>query len=242
MLRKLKKIFFKESSQPDYWYYPDEPIDYGWLKRSLSAALIFGIVYFASISDTYVGGMVVDGVRQVMTTETDVTFFTNQISPYLPQSVAAFVPKRLPELVHPVDPFQYMSKPVDGKIVTRFGGLAQPAVASSLTTDTSNVPSSAGIAIAAQIGSPVRAAAQGTIKEVSANANGQVVKITHSQALETVYMGLTDLLVAPQDKVTQGQVIGRVAKGPQNNGICYFEVHDQGQPIDPLLRLKDAYP
>jgi murein DD-endopeptidase MepM/ murein hydrolase activator NlpD len=242
MFRKWKKMFLGESSQPDYWYYPDEPIDYGWLKRSLSAALIFGIVYFASISDTYVGSLVIDGVHQVMTTETDVTFFTNQISPYLPQSVAAFVPRRLPELVHPVDPFQYMSKPVEGKLVTRFGSQAQPAVASSIATDAPNVPGSTGIAIVAQIGSPVRAAAQGTIKEVSVNASGQVVRITHSQSLETVYMGLADLLVAPQDKVTQGQVIGRVAKGQQNNGMCYFEVHDQGQPVDPLLRLKDAYP
>lgn len=243
MIKWWNKIFPQQSSRNDYWYYPEEPIDYGWIKRTSIALTIFGIIYFANISETFLGNVVIDGVHQVMTVDSDVTVITRQISPYLPQSVAALVPlvpKSFPLTVQQVDPFKYMSKPLEGKLITTFGSQAKPTIASSAAAPTIQQGSN-GIVIAAPPGSSVRAAAQGKITDISTNENGKIVIITHSQELETVYIGLQDVLVAPQDLVAQGQVIGRLAKQSQNNGTLYFEVREQGQPTDPLIRLKDPY-
>lgn len=243
MIKWWHKIFPQQSSHNDYWYYPEEPVDYGWIKRSSIALAIFGVLYFANISETTLGNVVIDGVHQVMTVDTDVTVITRQVSTYLPQNVAALVPKAFPFpiAVQQVDPFKYMSKPIDGKIITTFGNQAKPTIAAAAASVPVIQQDSNGIVISAQPGSPVRAAAQGKITEISTNENGKVVVITHSQDLETVYMGLQDIIVAPQDLVAQGQVLGRLAKKSQNNGTLYFEVREQGQPTDPLSRLKDPY-
>jgi murein DD-endopeptidase MepM/ murein hydrolase activator NlpD len=241
VIKLIDKFFPKSSSRNDYWYYPEEQVDYGWIKRSTLALTIFGILYFANISDTALGNLVIDGVHQVMTVDTDVAVIARQVSIYLPKNVAALVPKGFPAPIQQVDPFKYMSKPIEGKIITTFGSQAKPGVASASTSVAAIQQGSKGIVISAQTGSSVRAAAQGKIKEVSTNSNGKMVIITHSQELETVYMGLQDVLVAPQDLVVQGQVIGRLAKQSQNNGALYFEVREQGQPTDPLIRLKDLY-
>jgi murein DD-endopeptidase MepM/ murein hydrolase activator NlpD len=235
------KIFSQQSSRNDYWYYPEDPVDYGWFKRSSVALAIFGILYFANISETTLGTIVIDGVHQVMTVDTDVTVIARQVSTYLPQNVAALVPKAFPTAVQQVDPFKYMSKPMEGKIITPFGNQAKSTITASTAPVSTIQQGSNGIVISAQSGSPVRAAAQGKIIEISTNESGKVVRITHSQELETVYMGLQDVLVSPQDLVAQGQVIGRLAKKSQNNGALYFEVREQGQPTDPLIRLKDPY-
>ncbi len=241
MIKWWQKIFPQQSSRNDYWYYPEDPVDYGWIKRSGIALAIFGIIYFVNISGTSLGAIVIDGVHQVMTVDTDVTVISRQVSTYLPQNVAALVPKAFPTAVQQVDPFKYMSKPIEGKMVTAFGNQAKSTIATSSPPVSTIQQGSNGIVISAQPGSPIRAAAQGKITEISTNENGKIVRITHSQELETVYMGLQDVLVSPQDLVAQGQVIGRLAKKNQNNGELYFEVREQGQPTDPLIRLKDPY-
>lgn len=242
MMKWRDRFSSKQSSSNDYWYYPENQVDYGWLKRSSIALAIFGILYFANISDTVVGNVVIEGVHQVMTVDTDVAVLSRQISTYLPQNVAALVPKGFPATVPQVDPFKYMSKPIEGTILTTFGSPEKPSVTASASAQSSATQQSCnGLVISAQPGSAVHAAAQGKIKEVSTNSNGKVVIITHSPELETVYVGLQDVLVAPQDSVVQGQVIARLAKQSQNKGALYFEVREQGQPTDPMIRLKDLY-
>lgn len=97
----------------------------------------------------------------------------------------------------------------------------------------------AGLDYKVPVGTPVRAAAQGTVERVSEDlAWGVQVVLRHEGDLETRYMGLTEVTLTPGDKVEVGQVIAQVgepglsevADGPH----LHFEVRRSGEPVDPM--------
>lgn len=74
---------------------------------------------------------------------------------------------------------------------------------------------------------------------------GTVVKIQHNSSLVTVYGSLDeDVSVAVGDKVTQGQVIGKVstsAKNESNDGAhLHFEVLLDNVKVDPNIYLETS--
>lgn len=95
----------------------------------------------------------------------------------------------------------------------------------------------AGQDIAAPCGTPIYAAAAGTvISSGSASGFGDWIRIDHGGGLITVYghMFPQDLMVHVGDKVTSGQQISRVGKNGEATGChLHFEVHDPN-PIDPV--------
>lgn len=89
-----------------------------------------------------------------------------------------------------------------------------------------------GIEIAAAAGTEVRAADAGTVAAVTTNTDGvQIVVIKHADDLLTVYTHLENLSVAKDDRVTRGQVIGRVRAGDPS--FLHFEVRRGMQSQDP---------
>jgi lipoprotein NlpD len=89
-----------------------------------------------------------------------------------------------------------------------------------------------GIDIGAAAGAEVRAAATGVVAAITTNTEGiQIVVIRHDGGLLTVYTHLENLSVAKDDRVSQGQVIGRVRPGDPS--FLHFEVRRGMQSLDP---------
>jgi LysM repeat protein len=95
--------------------------------------------------------------------------------------------------------------------------------------------------LAAPIGTPIRAAASGTVLMARMDSNGGyggLVIIRHSNGTETLYAHLSKLNVSTGQKVSQGQTIAlmgntghvRAAKGG-NGSHLHFEVHGAKNPF-----------
>ena len=95
-----------------------------------------------------------------------------------------------------------------------------------------------GLDIAAPSGTPVRAAASGEVVEAGWQGDyGLMVRIRHSDEVETVYAHLSRL--TPQlelgRQVRQDEVIGHVGSTGRATGPhLHFEVRHDGRALDPL--------
>ena len=95
-----------------------------------------------------------------------------------------------------------------------------------------------GVDLVAPTGTPVLAAASGTVVGAAPNAGyGNWIRIEHAQNLATVYGHLSAFGpgVSAGAKVQRGQVIGFVGNTGRSTGAhLHFEVINNGQAIDPL--------
>lgn len=105
-----------------------------------------------------------------------------------------------------------------------------------------------GIDIAAPIGTPVVAAADGVVTYASWNAGGygNLVEIQHPDGSTTRYAHNNRILVREGQQVTQGQQIAQMGNTGHSTGPhCHFEVHPGGQeavnPIAFLPRRINSY-
>jgi len=221
----------------DHWQYHEDEVDYGWLKRSVVATLLFAVIYGAHITDTFISSMVDSAVRYTLTTQTDFVYIIDKLASYAPKDVDMSVLKRVQSVVSkPADPLAYMNKPVNGKILAPFGWYTHPVLKQEMMHE--------GIDIEAPLGTSVRAAASGNVKSVADSArNGKTVIVEHGQDLETVYGHLGEILVKQGDAVSQGQVIAKSGKtGITTGPMLYFEVREKGKAIDPMTRVRGEFP
>lgn len=102
-----------------------------------------------------------------------------------------------------------------------------------------------GTDYAAPTGTPIMTTAAGTVERTGYTAgNGNFVKVRHNGTYSTQYLHMSKILVRQGQRVSQGDVIGRVgstglATGPH---VCYrFWVN--GRQVDPLrLKLPNSEP
>jgi len=94
----------------------------------------------------------------------------------------------------------------------------------------------AGIDIAAPTGTPIRAAASGTVVLAAWNGGyGNYTCIDHGGGLATCYAHQSAYAVSSGAQVSQGQVIGYVGNTGHSFGAhLHFEVRISGSPVDPL--------
>ncbi len=94
-----------------------------------------------------------------------------------------------------------------------------------------------GVDFGAALGTPVRAAAAGTIASIGWRGNsGRQIRLRHSRRLETTYAHLSRFArhLQPGSRVRRGQIIGYVgASGMATGPHLYFEVLVDGEQIDP---------
>lgn len=98
----------------------------------------------------------------------------------------------------------------------------------------------AGIDIAAPTGTPVKAARSGRVIYASQKISGygKMVVIRHSPSFATVYAHLSRMGVRVGDRVSRGQLIGRVGNtGRSTNPHLHFEIRHRRRAVDPLLYL-----
>jgi murein DD-endopeptidase MepM/ murein hydrolase activator NlpD len=118
--------------------------------------------------------------------------------------------------------------PVRGTIISAFGPKGQ-----GLDND--------GINISAPKGSPVKAAEGGMIAYAGSEMKGfgNLVLIKHEGGWVTAYAHLERLVVAKDNIVAKGDMIGTVGtSGGVSSPQLHFETRQDGRPVDPELVIK----
>jgi murein DD-endopeptidase MepM/ murein hydrolase activator NlpD len=102
-----------------------------------------------------------------------------------------------------------------------------------------------GTDYAAPTGTPIMSTAAGTVEQAGyTTGNGNFVKVKHDRTYATQYLHMSKILVRRGQRVTQGQVIGKVgstglATGPH---VCY-RFWKNGVQVDALkLKLPTSTP
>jgi murein DD-endopeptidase MepM/ murein hydrolase activator NlpD len=126
-----------------------------------------------------------------------------------------------------IKPHQGLEAPVHGNISSKFGVRADPWTGSSQFHK--------GLDIAAAAGSPVKAAAAGTVVFSGwANGYGNLVTVDHGNGTLTRYGHNGINLVQTGDAVAAGQEIALVgATGRATGPHLHFEVERDGEAVDP---------
>lgn len=96
-----------------------------------------------------------------------------------------------------------------------------------------------GIDVAAPIGTPIRAVADGTVRSAGWQGGyGYTVEIAHGDDLVSLSAHQSELTVRRGQRVRRGQVIGRVGSTGSSTGPhLHFELVVRGAPLDPLTVL-----
>ena len=96
---------------------------------------------------------------------------------------------------------------------------------------------SEGIGIAANAGTKVSAADDGSVAAITRDTDGvSILVLKHDGNLLTVYAGIEDLQVKKGDKVKRGQTVAAVRKGDPS--FLHFEVREGFDSVDPMPFLR----
>lgn len=115
-------------------------------------------------------------------------------------------------------------KPASGNITSRFGG--RESIRSRKHT---------GLDIAAPVGTPIYAAADGTVECAKFSGGyGNVVKLSHGNGVETYYAHCSKLLVKNGQKIKAGDKIALMGSTGHSTGShLHFEVRINDTPVNP---------
>lgn len=94
-----------------------------------------------------------------------------------------------------------------------------------------------GIDIAADAGTPVKAAAAGTVAAITRDTDQvPILVLRHSGNVLTVYANITDIAVEKGDSIAQGQTVAKVGAGSPS--FLHFEVREGFDSVNPTKYLK----
>jgi lipoprotein NlpD len=93
-----------------------------------------------------------------------------------------------------------------------------------------------GILLSGRLGQDVRAASAGRVVYTGSGLRGygNLIIIKHADSLLSAYAHNREMLVHDGQEVAVGQVIGHMGEGAHQAPILYFEIRQNGRPIDPL--------
>jgi len=122
--------------------------------------------------------------------------------------------------------------PIQGRITSPYGNRKSPF--------TGRPEFHNGLDIASRSGTPVAAAATGTVQFSGWKAGyGEFITISHGYNFSTGYGHLSKILVKQGEKVQKGDIIGRVGSTGRSTGPhLHLEILVNGQTVDPLTYLK----
>ena len=120
---------------------------------------------------------------------------------------------------HPCPGYNYIS--------SEFGYREQPIAGASTNHK--------GMDFAAPAGTPIYAAASGTVTSASYSGNaGNMIVINHGNGLQTYYMHCNSMYVRAGQTVSKGQNIGAVGSTGNSSGPhLHFQVMQNGTPVNP---------
>lgn len=93
-----------------------------------------------------------------------------------------------------------------------------------------------GILLSGRLGQDVRAASAGRVVYTGSGLRGygNLVIIKHGDSLLSAYAHNREMLVHDGQEVAMGQVIAHMGQGTQQSPVLYFEIRQNGKPVDPL--------
>ncbi|OGT33004.1 MAG: hypothetical protein A3C44_06665 [Gammaproteobacteria bacterium RIFCSPHIGHO2_02_FULL_39_13] len=96
-----------------------------------------------------------------------------------------------------------------------------------------------GISIAGRLGSPIRAAASGTVvySGDGVRGYGNLIIIKHNESYLSAYAFNQRNLVRVGERVHAGTVIARMGQNDAGHTLLYFEIRRDGIPVNPLKYL-----
>lgn len=99
-----------------------------------------------------------------------------------------------------------------------------------------------GVDISAEKGTPVLAAAKGTVRRARwASGYGEMVEIDHGYGFVTLYGHASKLLVREGQEVERGDVIAQVGRsGIATSPHLHYEVRIDGRPVNPMNHVLDG--
>jgi lipoprotein NlpD len=99
-----------------------------------------------------------------------------------------------------------------------------------------------GILLSGRLGQDVRAASAGRVVYTGSGLRGygNLIIIKHADSLLSAYAHNREMLVHDGQEVASGQVIGHMGEDAHQAPILYFEIRQNGRPIDPLPFLPQA--
>ncbi len=118
--------------------------------------------------------------------------------------------------------------PSSTRITSKFGNRDQPTAGASSNHK--------GIDIGASTGTPIVAAASGTVVTATYSVSaGNYIMISHGDSTYTVYMHCSDLYVASGDQVSKGQQIAAIGNtGISTGSHLHFGISMSGNYVNPL--------
>lgn len=137
--------------------------------------------------------------------------------------------------------FQDFASPIEGlsksAMTSDFGPRVHPVTGGSSYHT--------GDDLSAPMGTPIRAVSNGVVEEANAGDSiyGNQVILRHGNKKESMYGHMSKFVVAPGEKVKEGQIIGYVGSTGLSTGPhLHLETWNQGDPFDPTGLLQGADP
>ncbi|MBI3684163.1 MAG: M23 family metallopeptidase [Acidobacteria bacterium] len=124
--------------------------------------------------------------------------------------------------------------PVTGRLLSYYGARTDPFTGTGAFH--------AGVDIAAPMGTPVRATADGTVRYAGYQSGyGRLLVVEHRGGVQTWYAHLSRFSVIPGQDVRLAEVIAYSgASGRATTPHLHYEVRDHGNPINPYKYLQNA--
>jgi len=100
-----------------------------------------------------------------------------------------------------------------------------------------------GIDLAGPVGTPIYATADGLVAEAGYNNGGygNLIKLNHGRGIETRYGHLSQIMVQPGQRITRGQLIGRMGSTGRSTGShLHYEVRIEGKAVNPIPFMKST--
>ena len=101
------------------------------------------------------------------------------------------------------------------------------------------IASAGGILLSGVLGQDVRAASGGRVVYTGSGLRGygNLIIIKHGESLLSAYAHNREMLVHDGQDVAAGQVIGHMGEGAHQAATLYFEIRQNGRPVNPLPYL-----
>lgn len=182
------------------------------------------------------GGALQNGVRYLMTAETDVQPVLHKIVQLASQAgnldwpLIDDVPQSSKAAISEVPAEAVLLLPVSGDLVRTYGWAIEPGEQVEKFHE--------GIDIAVPVGTPVKAAAAGTVTDTGEQQGfGRFILVTNSSGELVRYANLSEIKVQKGQEIKAGEIIGSSGMEADDKPHVHFEVIVNGRPVDPLSRL-----
>lgn len=199
------------------------------LVQSVVAVVLFAVVWVLGASGGELGKESGRIVWQVLTTEGDFTAVRVRAEEVWKSAVQyPFFETVKAVTARPVSPLNYLTSPVEGKLVVPFGTSPDGAYCEEVEWE---VP----------VGTSVKSVAAGKVLDVVRDETGLSRSVIVQSGPMTVRYGyLSETHVAVGDLVARAQSIGRSGKKSDGSSRLSLAIRERGSAVDPMTRIRSV--